>query len=149
GGVRRFVAGAVAFQKTGAIVQVARGEAAPGQCGRVSDAEGVALVVIEIEQLIRRRRKIGKAAGDGAASLDKLMRIGQMHLSAPEELGGANGTFPAANAGAVNRERKKDVGIAQNSMIKEVPGMGAEGINLERPVLNGHRHAGLVFLIAL
>src|SRR5712671_2659455 len=121
----------------------------PGQISGPADGERVALIVIKIEIIvICRWREVGEAATYAAASLHVLPRIGQVGLCTIEQPGRPHGGLIAADPRRSQSERKKDIGIAQHVMVKEIARSGAKVVEVEAPAAKRDGDAELVLLIA-
>src|SRR5579859_4230859 len=128
------MSGAVSIQESFSVVEIAGREAAPGQSHFVAHAQGVALVVVQEEQWLRRG-KISQAASPGSFAFGELMGVGQVQLCPLEQLGRTHGALPTANARPVEGEREEDAGVADHVVVEEVFGVGAEGVEIEGPSL--------------
>src|SRR5579859_3866596 len=142
------MSGAVSVQESLSVIEIAGREAAPGQSHFVAHAQGVALVVVQEEQWLRRG-KIGQAAGPCSFALGELMGVGQVQLRALEQLGRAHRALPAANARPVEGEREKDAGVADYVVVQKVFGVGAEGVKIQRPSLQWNAQANFVLFVTL
>lgn len=72
-----------------------------------------------------------------------------MDLNAMPNPGGAERQFPATNHGAIDGERKEDVGIAYAIVVEEVGGVGLEVVGIESPSANGDGYSELMFFVPL
>src|SRR5581483_718128 len=106
--------------------------------------QGVALVVVQEEVTTLGRREVRKSSGYGAFSLDILMRVRHADLEPPEDLRGAQRCFPTANARLLDGQRKEDVGVSQHIVIEEIPGAGAEVVDVQVPIAKRNRHAKIM-----
>ena len=87
--------------ETGTVVDVGGSVGAPGQRHIGADVERVALVVIE-----RTPGEIGKirqATVNESSGARYLVGVSEVELGAVFDAGGAQGEFPAANEGPLNR----------------------------------------------
>src|SRR6476660_4253687 len=100
---------AVAVQKSRTVIEVGRQPTPPGHARGQSRAQGVALIVIKIEEAFIRRREVCQAAGDAAAAFNRLMGIGKVKIQTSEDMGRAHGALESANAHVIDRERKENV----------------------------------------
>src|SRR5262245_34678529 len=78
-----------------------------------------------------------------------LMRIDEMELCSAGKSWRAGGGFPSANARMREREGKKHVGVAEDVVVEEVAGGGAEVADVEGPPLEWDRKAEFALLVAL
>jgi hypothetical protein len=115
GNIKRCVRGqmgrTIAVEKAGAIVDVEVRRRTPGQPQIEAGRERVALVVIEEEVALVRRLEIGEAAADRAGALGVLVRVSKVEAREVGDRGRFGAGFPAANAGAGDGQREKDVGV--------------------------------------
>ena len=113
------------------------------------DAAGqrVALIVIQKEVVVARRREVREAAGDAAAAFDELVRIGHMGLERVT-LRRTERRLEAADSGFVDGEREKDVRIPNRIVVEEVPRVRAEVVGIDRPAVHGYRHADFILIVA-
>src|SRR6516164_3533372 len=118
--------GAISVQEPRAVIHRQGGKATPRQVAVEARRERVALIVIEIEVPVRRRRKIRKPAGDGSYALGDLVRIHQVRMIAMEKQGGADGHLFALDNCAFDRQRHKDVRVANYIVVEEVARAGVE-----------------------
>ena len=77
------------------------------------------------------------------------MRIRQMPVKDARDAGRSKRAFQTANASARNRQRNKNVGVADGVMIEEVLGAGLECIYVNGPAADRSRQSNLELLIAL
>src|SRR5882757_4426765 len=124
---------AFAVHKARAIVGVEVGPNAPWQLQIEAGGNRVALIVVEEEVTFVGRREVSEAARDAARAFGILVGVGGMNLSTAGDLRRIRGGFPAANARASDGQREKDIGVAENVVIKEISGAGAKVGNVEGP----------------
>src|SRR5205807_2964881 len=98
----------------------------PGKLEVRSRTERVALVVIEEEISLLRRREVGEPTGDRSCAFGILMRVGQMELYATGNSRRVGAGFPSTETSAVDGQREEDVGIAEHIVIEKVSGRGTE-----------------------
>ena len=91
----------VAIEKARAVADVCRNVAACRQIDRKAGAQRVALVVIEEEE-IRRRREVGQPTGYRALAFRVLVRVREIELAVLEELRRARRHLERANACALD-----------------------------------------------
>src|SRR6266446_5842982 len=94
--------------------------------------QGIPLIVVQ-EKGSSRRRKICQAAADCALTHRELIRVGQVQLPAPEESGGAQGDLPPADSRAIDRQREKNIGIADAVVVKEISRPSVKSIGVDDP----------------
>jgi len=104
--------------------------------------------MIEKEVSHVRGREVCKAAGYGTRALGVLMRICQVNAGAVEEFRRADGGFPAADAGVIDREWKKNIRVSQNVVVEKIPRGRMEIVFVERPAAEGDRDAYFPLFIA-
>src|SRR5512146_640504 len=94
--------GTVGVEETGTVTVVRRDPRRPRQVYFSSQAQCVALIVIEIEEACVRRSEIGEAAGNCALPFYGLVRIGEVNADATRKHGRPQGHLLAANANAID-----------------------------------------------
>src|SRR5580700_10684813 len=90
------MSGAATVSEAGAVINIGRSEAAPGQANVSSDVQSVALVVVKEEQGCGRG-EIGEASGDRQSALGDLVGVRQVNLAAMRNSRGPERGLPAAN----------------------------------------------------
>src|SRR5215469_3762814 len=100
----------ISVQEPRAVVNRDCGEATPRQVAIEARRERVALIVIEIEVPVRRRREIRKPARYGSHSLGYLVRVDQVGVITIEQEWGTDGDFFALNNCPFDGQWHKDVG---------------------------------------
>ena len=93
--------------------------------------------------------KVRQATVDSTKSVGDLVGIGDVELATLEEPGRMQRQFPAADERGVYGDGKEDVGVSEAIMVEEIFRAGAEGIRVERPILERNRHTKLGLFIAL
>src|SRR5258708_29944534 len=141
------MAGAVFVEEPGAVTQVPGRECAPRQSGVNADAERISLVVVEEKKSLVRRSEIGEATRDRTSTFHELMGIGQINLEPICDARRVRGQFPAVNAGAVDCQRKENVGIAKHVMIEEIPNVRLETGNIKLPAADGNGQAEFALFV--
>src|SRR6266705_580404 len=130
GPINRPIAGqvlrSIAIQKAGAVSKIAGDPAMPAHIGTKSNAEGVALIVIEKEGAFCRRAEVRKASGDGPHAFDRLVRIRQVEVRALKQSWRSQRALKSANANALDGQGKENVGVADNVVVEKVMSAGAE-----------------------
>ena len=71
-----------------------------------------------------------------------------MKLRDAEQFVRAQSAFPAVDAGARDRQRKEDVGIAEHVVVEVVAGGGSEVSDVQRPSGNRDGEPELVLFVA-
>ena len=82
--------------------------------------------MVEIEKAVWRRTEVGQPSGNSPGAFGRLMRVCKVKIYPFEHPRRAHGGFKTANANVIDGERKKDIGIADYIVIKEVSRSGAE-----------------------
>src|SRR6266481_5851166 len=109
----------VAIEEARAVANIPGDITACRKVNRKAGAQGVALVVIEEEEICRCR-EIRQSAGDRALSLCVLVRIGEIELAPFEELWRACRKLEGTCARALDSEGKEDVRVAERIVIEKV-----------------------------
>src|SRR5262249_38248180 len=94
-------------------------------------------------------REIGETAGNSAESLRLLVGVNEMRMGVMHEFRRTNIGFPAADAGASNGKRKKQVGITNGVVIKKVARTGTEVVERWSPSTIGDDNAHVVLFVTL
>ena len=139
--------GGVAVKESGAVAQTRGRERAPRQRRVKADAERVSLVVVEEKKSLVRRSEIGEATRDRTSTFHELMGIGQINLEPICDARRVRGQLPTVNAGAVDRQRKENVGIAKHVMIEEIPNVRLEIGNIKLPAADGNGQAEFALFV--
>ena len=147
--VRGQVSGAIAIEKSGTVVHVHGGPTAPRKLEVRSRTERIALVVIEEEISLLRRREVGEPTGDRSCAFGILMRVGQMELNSTGNSRRVGAYFPSTETGAVDGQREEDVGIPEHVVIEKVSGCRAEIGDIERPGRQRNRESELPLFVTL
>src|SRR5215469_14081774 len=147
--MRGQVAGAVAIEKSRSVIHVHRGPGTARKSHAHAGTDGVALIVVEEKVAFFGRREIRQTAGDSAGTLGVLMGVGEMELGATGDAWRAGGGFPTADASAVDGQREEDVGVAEDVVVEEIVGCGAEVGNVEGPACEGNGESELALFITL
>src|SRR5436309_13409135 len=113
--------GAIAVEESGSVAHIPGRERLPRQSDVKADAKRISLVVVEEKKSLVRRCEISKAARDRAGAFHELMGIGQINLESVRDARRARGELPTVNAGAIDRQRKENVGIAEHVVIEKIP----------------------------
>src|SRR6476646_3517956 len=149
-GMRRQVARAVAIQEARAIREIDGTPSAPRQGGPHAGTQRIALIVIEkVVRAALRRRKIRQAAAHPAAAFSVKTSVRQVPLQSVKQFGRARRRLPTVDASAHQRQRKEDVGVAQDVVIEVVARGGAELVEVHGPTLGRNRETELVLLVLL
>src|ERR1039457_6848267 len=101
--------GGAAIRKTRAVIDGGGNPGMPRQAAFEIPVQGVALIVVEQEIAVRRRREIGQSPGERAFALGPLPRVDDRQISALEEPGGAQGELLAADPSARDGHREEYV----------------------------------------
>src|SRR5208283_3213321 len=109
GSVGGQVVGAIAVQESRAVVQREGREAVPREVSLYACRQRVALVVVQVEAALRRRRKVGQAPCDAAEALSLLVRIYEMSAIVAEHQRRANSDFDPTDARRIDGQRQEDV----------------------------------------
>jgi hypothetical protein len=72
-----------------------------------------------------------------------------MRLAKAPESRGSNREFPAADQGAVDRDREEHVRVPDGIVVKEIARLGAKFIDVERPALKRDNNPELALFITL
>src|SRR5258708_33179567 len=107
----RKVGRATAVGEPGSVVDVRPREEAALQCGVEAGAERVALIVVQ-QEVPAAWRKVRQAAADRPAPFGLLSCIRQVDMSTLPRPRRADGQLPSPDELPLNRQREKDVRIA-------------------------------------
>src|SRR5579859_1066871 len=142
----------IAVQKAGTVAKRSGNERAPRERRMESRAQRVALVVVEITEAsaVAKLSGIGnESAGNDTGAFDHLIRVSQKHVEAIFEARRANRRFPAMNAGALDGERKKNVGASERVVIEEIQGVRLEIGEVQTPAAYRNREAEFALFVRL
>src|SRR5215472_8935911 len=131
----------------GTVIHVSVGPCVAGKIDIESAAERMALIVIQEETLLGRR-KIGQSTVDCSEALRILMRVGAMKLYAAEYAWRFYRRLGPANTHTINSEREKDIGITHGVVIEKVCGAGSKVVHVQSPSPDRNRHTELTLFVA-
>src|ERR1700736_5843935 len=143
------MAGSVSLQKSRTVSDIRRDPRRSRKLNIVADNARVALIAIEEETPFRRRSEVCHPSGDSALAFDFLTRVDEVKARPLCQKRRLYRRLRASNEDAIDRDRKKDVGVSEDVVIEEVAGVGAEGIEIEIPSRHRHRQANFRLTIAL
>ena len=133
--------------EAGGIGDVGRSEGMEWEIVMRAEVQGIALVVIEEFETVAEG-EVCQAAVDVAEGEGELVRIGQVNLSAIADAGRTQRKFPTADARALNRDGKEQVGIVEIIVIEIVLRTGQECVAIDRPAPQRNCDAVLMLFVA-
>src|SRR5579864_6259197 len=139
----------IAIQKSRAIAHVARNPRTPRKRSREPHAQSVSLFMIQKEESRRRRRNAGQTARNPARAFRGLMRVRQMNVNLLEQLRSAHRNFRSCHPDRRDRQREKQVGIADHIVVEVVVRPGAEVVGIDSAAIDGNCDSHFVLLVAL
>ena len=145
--MRRHIARSVC--KSGAVIQIAARVGSPRQVEVESGVKCVPLIVVQQKVAPVRRGEIRQTAVDIAESKGQLIGVGQIKLGPIANAGRTQRELPPVDAGALNRDRKENVGIVQIIVIEEVIRSSQKIVGVDSPASKRNGDAKLVFFVSL
>src|SRR5262249_40028283 len=124
--------GWVAVGEARSIVNVSRCIASPRQSVLTADVQRVPLVVVKKLEALANG-EVRESAVDVSETKRKLVRVGQINLSAIADARRAQGQLPPIDPRPLNRNRKENVGVIQIVVVEEVVRTCEEIVGIEGP----------------
>src|SRR5882672_100754 len=140
--------GTFPVEEAGTIVNAKVHPGSPGQSQVESGGKRVALVVVEKAERVLAESSGDQAAGDIPVPFRMLMGVSETPGNTVRQPRRRGAHFPAADAGALQSEREKDIGVAQSIVVEEVLRPSAKIGNIEGPALERNRQAEFVLFVA-
>src|SRR5215510_3738498 len=129
------------------VIHVSIGPCVAGKIDIEAAAERMALIVIQKETLLGRR-KIGQSTVYRSETFRVLMRIGAVKLYAAEYAWRFYRRLRTTNTYTIDGEREKDIGITHGVVIEKVCGAGSKVVHVQGPSSDWNRHTELTLFVA-
>jgi hypothetical protein len=136
-------------QKSRPIIEIECTIRMPRQSSVEPGRQRVSLVMVEIEPAHRRWTEVRQAPCDRPKPFRLLVRIHKVSVVAIQHQRRANIRFPAGDACRLNRQRKENIRIPDDVVIKVILGPSSEIREIARSSLERNCEANFILLVAL